>query len=55
MLHLILLFLTIAVGALLLGYKETASQFLLIAEILLGLVLILLVITGVKRYLKRKK
>jgi uncharacterized membrane protein YtjA (UPF0391 family) len=55
MLHLILLFLAIAVGASLLGFVKIASQFLLIAKILLGLFLVGLIIKGVRNYLNRKK
>ncbi len=55
MLYLILMFLGVAVGASLLGHHRTASDFLLMAEILAGLFLIILVITGVRNYLKRKK
>ena len=54
MLYLMLMFLVIAGGASLLGFEETASQFLILAEILLGLFLVLLTISGLRKYFRRK-
>lgn len=55
MLFLVLIFLVMAVEALLIEHEETASTFLLVAEIILGIFLVVLVITEVRRYLKQKK